>query len=66
MASVVNSGWFGRGISVLLVNGKTMTGELTEISDHYIVIESGGASTQIMVHAIIAVRLAEEKEEQPE
>jgi sRNA-binding regulator protein Hfq len=63
MAGLVKVGWFGRQISVLMVNGKSVTGELTEVSEHYIVVTRGGADTQIMAHAIMAIRLAGEKEE---
>jgi len=62
MADVVKTGWFGRKITVLMVNGKSITGELTQVSDNYIVVQNGaGVETQIMVRAIIAVRLAEEE-----
>ncbi len=59
MAGLVKMGWFGRQISVLMVNGKSITGELTETSEQYIVVTRGGAETQIMAHAIVAIRLAE-------
>jgi len=62
MADVVKTGWFGRKITVLMVNGKSITGELTHVSDNYIIVQNdAGVETQIMVRAIIAVRLAEEE-----
>jgi sRNA-binding regulator protein Hfq len=63
MAGLVKIGWFGRQISVLMVNGKSITGELTEVSEHYVVLTRAGSDTQIMAHAIVAIRLAGEKEE---
>ena len=62
MANVVKISWFGKNVSVLMVNGKTVTGELTEVTDNYIVLNMGGVETEIMVHAIIAIRLATGKE----
>jgi len=66
MPAVVRPEWFGQKINVLMVNGKSATGELVETGDSYIVIKGqGGVQTQIMAHAIIAVRLAgTEKETQ--
>jgi len=64
MARVIKPEWFGKQVSVLMVNGKSVTGELSEVSDNFIVLSRGGAETQIMVHAIVAVRLATEKEGQ--
>jgi sRNA-binding regulator protein Hfq len=55
MANVVKVSWFGNQISVLMINGKTITGELTETSDNYIVVSRGGSEVQIMVHAIVMV-----------
>jgi len=48
---------------VLMVNGKSVTGELSEVTDNYIVLTRGGVETQIMGHAIVAVRLAGDQEE---
>ena len=62
MAQVVKTEWFGRQISVLMVNGKSVTGELSEVTDSYIVLTRGSSETQVMVHAIIAVRAVAEKE----
>ncbi len=61
MAGLVKIGWFGRQISVLMVNGKSITGELTEVSEHYIVVTRGGSETQVMAHAVVAIRLADEE-----
>ncbi len=65
MANVVKISWFGKNVSILMVNGKTVTGELTEVADNYVVLNLGGVETQIMVHAIIAIRLATGKEAPP-
>jgi len=47
-----------------MLNGKSSTGELVETSDNYIVIEGQeGVQTQIMAHAIVAVRLADAEKE---
>jgi sRNA-binding regulator protein Hfq len=62
MANVVKTEWFGKQISVLMINGKSVTGELTEVTDNYIVLTVGSAQTQVMVHAIIAVRPASERD----
>jgi sRNA-binding regulator protein Hfq len=62
MADVVKSGWFGREVSVLMVNGKSITGELSEVCDNFLVLTRGGAEHQIMVHAIVAIRLAGERD----
>jgi small nuclear ribonucleoprotein (snRNP)-like protein len=59
MANVVKTDWFGKRISVLMVNGETVSGELTEVSDHYVVLDTGKADVQIMVGAMVAVRLAQ-------
>ncbi len=66
MANVVKVGWFGKNVSVLMVNGKTLTGELAEVAENYIVLNVGAppVEMEIMVHAIIAIRLAGEKEPQ--
>ena len=64
MADVVKTGWFGRKITVLTVNEKSTTGELTHVSDNYIILQGeAGVETQVMVGAIIAVRLAEDEKE---
>ncbi len=60
MPGLVKTGWFGKQINVAMVNGKSLTGELSEVSDLYIVITRGGTEVQIMAHAIIAIRLAAE------
>jgi sRNA-binding regulator protein Hfq len=46
-----------------MVNGKTITGELTETSDNYIVLSRNGTEVQIMVHAIVMVVPAAPKED---
>ncbi len=56
MASTVKVEWFGRPVSVLTVNDKTVKGVLNEVTDRYIVLERGGAETLIMCHAIVAIR----------
>jgi hypothetical protein len=58
MAGVAKTEWFGKQVSVLMVNNKTVTGELSETSDRYIVLTIGKSEMQIMVHAIIAIRPA--------
>jgi sRNA-binding regulator protein Hfq len=64
MANVVKVDWFGKNVSVLMINGKTVTGELTEVTDNYVVLNVGAVQMEVMVHAIIAIRLASEKEAQ--
>ena len=60
MAKVIKEGWFGRSIAVLLSTGKTVQGELTETAENFIVIHTReDVDMQIMTHAMIAVRLAE-------
>jgi len=64
MADIVRTGWFGRDISVLMTNGKTASGELTETAENYIVItRKDGVEMQIMAHAIIAIRLSGAEEQ---
>jgi sRNA-binding regulator protein Hfq len=58
MADVVKSGWFGRKVNVLLSNGKKVSGELTQVSEHYIVLSSQTGEVQVMTHAIILIRPA--------
>jgi len=62
MAGVIRTGWFGKQLSVLMINNKTVTGELIETTDEYIVLMIGKSEMQIYVHAIIAIRLAGEAE----
>lgn len=64
MANVVKTSWFGNPISVLMSNGKTITGELTETTDNYIVVSRNDAEVQIMVHAIVMVVPAAPKEDE--
>ena len=63
MARMMKAEWFGRQVTVMMVNGKSMTGTLSEVTDSYIVLTRNGTETQIMCHAIIAVRLAGGEEE---
>jgi sRNA-binding regulator protein Hfq len=63
MAGLIKTGWFGRQVSVLMVNGKSISGELSEVGEQYIVVTRAGSDTQVMAHAIVAIRLAGEKEE---
>jgi len=63
MADVVKRGWFGRKVHVVLMNGKSINGEMTEVTDNYIIIEPEGKKpTQVMVHAIVALRPMDEQE----
>ena len=62
MAGLVKTAWFGKQVSILMVNGKTVTGELSEVTDRYVVLTINKAETQVMDHAIVAVRLAGDKE----
>jgi sRNA-binding regulator protein Hfq len=64
MATVIRTEWFGKQVSVLMVNGKTVTGELAEVTENYLVLNVGAVQMQIMVHAIIAIRLATGREPQ--
>ena len=59
----IKTEWFGKQLSVLLSNGKSVTGELTEMTDRYIVLTRSGADTLVMVHAVVAVRLADSQSE---
>jgi hypothetical protein len=61
MANVVKTSWFGNRVSVLMTNGKTVTGELTETSDNYIILSRDGAEVQVMVQAIVMVVPAADK-----
>ena len=58
MASIIKAGWFGRQVGVVLLNGKKVTGELTEVSDQFIVLNTGKSEVQIMGSAIMLVALA--------
>lgn len=65
MPDVVKPEWFGRQITVLMVNGKSVTGELAEVSENFIVINpASGVETLIMVHSIVAIRPAQGQEEE--
>lgn len=63
MANVVKTGWFSRRITVLMVTGKSVTGTLDEVTDNYIVLTRDGSEVQVMCHAIVAIRLAEDRGE---
>ena len=64
MADVVKTGWFGRKVHILLSNGKSINGEMTEVTDHYVVVEPEAKQpTQVMVHAIMAIRPIDDEEE---
>ena len=56
MPNAVRASWFGRELSVMLSNGKSLSGELTEVTEHYIVLKSKNVETQVMVHAILIIR----------
>ena len=56
MANVVKASWFGRKLDVLLVSGKSVVGELAEVSDSYIVLNTKDGELQVMVHAIMVIR----------
>ena len=59
MANVVKSGWFGRQVSILLVNGKTISGEVSEVTEHYVVLTRGKSEVQIMGSAIVLATVSE-------
>ncbi len=59
MANVVKSGWFGRNVSVLLINGKTISGEVTEVTEHYVVLTRGKVEVQVMGSAIVVASAVE-------
>ncbi len=63
MANVVKPAWFGREINVLLVSGKSVVGELTDVADHYVVLNTKTGELQVMVHAIVAIRPADSSED---
>lgn len=66
MAGAIKAEWFGKPVTVLMMNGKSVTGELSEVTDNYIVLTVDTAQTLIMVHAIVAVRLAAGVEDSPQ
>ena len=59
MATVLRSDWFGRQVSVLLVNGKTISGEVSEVTEHYVVLTRGKSDVQIMGSAIVLATASE-------
>jgi sRNA-binding regulator protein Hfq len=42
-------------VRVITVTGKALSGEVSEVTDQYIVLVSNGTPTQVMVHAIVAI-----------
>jgi sRNA-binding regulator protein Hfq len=66
MANVVRGGWFGRQVSILLVNGKTISGEVSEVTEHYVVLTREKAEVQIMGSAIVLATAAEKSADQAE
>lgn len=61
MGNVVRGGWFGRQVSVLLVNGKTIAGEVTEVTEHYVVLSRSNSEVQIMGSAIVLIAPSEKQ-----
>jgi len=61
MGNVVRGGWFGRQVSVLLVNGKTIAGEVTEVTDHYVVLSRKNSEVQIMGSAVVLITPSEKQ-----
>ena len=64
MAAIVKTAWFGRQLNVMLVTGKSVSGELTEVTDAYIVLDRDGTEVQIMAHAIAMIVPAAPKDDQ--
>ena len=64
MAGIVKTEWFGTQVTVLMVNGKSVTGELSETSENYIVLTRGASPIQIMAGAIVMIVPAAEKGKQ--
>ncbi len=64
MAAIVKTVWFGRQLNVLLVTGKSVSGELTEVTDAYIVLDRDGTEVQVMAHAIAMIVPAATKDDQ--
>jgi ferredoxin-fold anticodon binding domain-containing protein len=64
VAKKVKTAWFGKHVSVLLVNDKSVGGVLTEVTDDYIVLEQKGTETQVMLHAVVALQLAANEDAQ--
>ena len=61
MGNVVRGSWFGRQVSVLLVNGKTIAGEVTEVTEHYVVLSRSNSEVQIMGSAIVLIAPSEKQ-----
>ena len=56
--NIIKPSWFGREVSILLSNGKKIRGELSEVGQSYLIINTSNGETQVMVHAIVLLRLA--------
>ncbi len=59
ITNIIKPEWFGKNISVLLTNEETFEGELTEVGEKYLVIKTAEGELQVMVHAIVTIRLGE-------
>lgn len=55
MANVVKPTWFARNVNVLLTTGKSVSGEVMETCDSYIVLNTKAGEVQVMVHAIAVI-----------
>lgn len=60
---VLKAEWFGRQVSVLLTNDKTVSGEVSEVSPNYIILGTSKGEMQIMKDSIILIRPVIEEEE---
>lgn len=66
MAQSIRASWFGREVVVLMSNGKSVSGTISEATDTYIVLQdAAGSETQVMVHGILAIKLAQNQTPQP-
>ena len=63
MAAIVKTVWFGKQLNVLLTTGKSVSGELTEVTDAYIILDRGGTEMQVMAHAIVMIVPATAKDD---
>jgi sRNA-binding regulator protein Hfq len=60
MPESLRASWFGRPVVVLMMNGKSISGTVAEATDAYLVLsDARDVETQVMTHAIAAVKLAE-------
>mgnify|MGYP006309187193 CR=1 FL=1 len=65
MAQSIRATWFGRNVVVWLSTGKSVSGTISEATDTYLILEDqNGVETQVMVHAILAIKLADQQSEQ--